>query len=302
MQHRIVSIVTGWGSGLGTGHVQRMASLASFLNRSKGISAFLVAGRKPDFLPFELHDCFLPSIKPGTGCIIRDMRDSSEEEMRELKKIGSVVTIDDCGPGRRMADAAIDLLPNPENRDHKKESFIYGYNFIDSLRKLNEEHIEKNLDALLYCGYKPAAETVDFIHSLIPRNKICAVLHGMETSIISGGMAISLSQSYAETILSARVLISHFGIALYEGYACGCRLVCVNPTGYHSQLADIAGNDIDAVNLGLLSEVDRGKAQEIISNLIDNPTADRIDPRAVCEKIEAGLERFYEDIKPYLDG
>jgi hypothetical protein len=301
MQHPVATIVTGWGNGLGTGHVQRMASLATFINLRTDARAFLVAGRKPDFLPAELHEFFLSGIRPGTGCIIRDKRDSSEAEIRELKKIGNVITIDDRGPGRSIADAVIDLLPNPENGRYKKESFIYGYNFIDSMQRIGQEYVRKDLDALLYCGYRPSRETVDFLISCLPRDASCAILHGSGACFVYEGMAITPCRPYAETMLSARVLITHFGIALYEGHVCGCRLACINPTEYHSRLADIAGNDIDAVNLGLMSSIDPGNARQTIRDMIQNPHADAIDPRAVYKKIEAGLEHFYEDISPYFN-
>jgi hypothetical protein len=301
MQHPVASIVTGWGNGLGTGHIQRMSSLATYINHRTGARAFLVAGGEPDFLPAELHEFFSPDIMPGSDCIIRDKRDSSEAEIRELKKIGNVVAIDDRGPGRLIADAAIDLLPNPENGEYKRESFIYGYNFLDSMRRIDQEHIRKDVDVLIYCGYRPSGETAEFLISCLPREASCAILHGNEACFVFEGKTTARCRPYAEMMMSSRVLITHFGISLYEGHVCGCRLACINPTEYHSRLTDIAADDIGAVNLGVMSGIDPEKVRNTILEMSRNPLVDAIDPRAVQQKVEAGLEHFYEAVRPYFN-
>jgi len=277
-----------------------MASLVMFLNRDKGVLASMAGVKKPEFLPSLPNKYFQPFHKKEASCVVRDMRDSSITEMQKLKEIGTVIAIDDCGPGSGTADVCIDLLPNPARHNYNTKSFIYGFNFTESVRQLKKPRIAKSIDAILYCGYNPAAETIDFFRSLIPEHTICALLLGNNSRMIADGKETVLNRPYAETILSAKLLISHFGIALYEGHIAGCRLACVNPTEYHSRLADIAKNDIGLLNLGVLKTIDPVHAQEKIVDMIQNPLIDRIHPEEVLEKIEGRLENFFSDISPHL--
>ncbi len=300
MKNREVSIVTGWGDHLGTGHLQRMANLADFINRESSFRAFLICGRKPAFLPDSLHDYFSERIRPECGLIIRDMRNSGIVEMKGLKGLCRVIAVDDCGPGREMADCPIDLLPNLTYAINKKELFIYGYTFTDSIRRLGNHPVRKDIDYALYCGISPSRETVDSLLTLIPDNRSCAILAGSDSRVIKKGTIKPLQKSYAETLLSARVLISHFGITLYEGHIAGCRLVSINPTGYHSQLADIAKHDLGLTNLGILDAVDHDQARSVVSESCLNALADMIIPAAINKKIEKGLELFLTRIQAYL--
>jgi spore coat polysaccharide biosynthesis predicted glycosyltransferase SpsG len=298
----MVSIVTGWGDHLGAGHIQRMASLAEFLNRKKSVRAFLISREKPAFLPSSIYNYIEPEIKPGIACIIRDMRDSTIDDMLKLKKNHRVIAIDDCGPGRNIADLAIDLLPNPAHAIYKKEQFIYGYNFIDSIRCLDGHKVTKTIDCAIYCGFNPPRETVKFLLSLMPARATCAILSGTNSLLFENGVSSPLSKSHAEILLSSNMLITHFGITLYEGYISGCRLMSINPTEYHSKLADIATKDIGVINLGISGTLEADQARNSISDVMQNPIRSRTDPAAVLEKIEQGLEEFYSGIMPFLDG
>jgi hypothetical protein len=301
MRRQIASIVTGWGSRLGTGHIQRMGSLADYLERKKNIRVFICTDQSAEIPLPALSAKVLPYIHPGSVSIIRDKRDSSIDEMLNLKRYARVITIDDCGPGRDFADLAIDLLPNLKYSIHTKKLFIYGSGFTGSIKRLEGRIIEKTIDCAVYSGYKPPRETVDFLLSLVPSGAVCAHLCGEASVLLKNGITTPLQMSYAEALLSTKVLISHFGITLYEGHIAGCHLVSVNPTKYHSRLADNAGNEIGIINLGLREGFDLVHARDIISGLIHEPPAGKTNPAAIADLIEKGLELFYNQIAPFFD-
>jgi spore coat polysaccharide biosynthesis predicted glycosyltransferase SpsG len=301
MRHNVVSIITGWGQHLGAGHIQRMASLTYFLNRKKKVRTFIINHKRPEFLPSSIYKYVSPEIGPHTTCIIRDIRDSTINDMRDLKNNYRVIAVDDCGPGRNIADLAIDLLPNLTYTIHKRELFIYGYNFADSIRRLNRKNIAKTIDCTIYCGFNPSRETVDFFLSLIPSRSTCVILSGKNSLLYKDGELSPLFKSHAEILLSSIMLISHFGVTLYEGHIAGCRLLSINPTEYHSQLADRAKKDIGITNLGVSGSIDPDNARTSISTAIKNPVTDKINSATVLEKIENGLEEFYLKIQPFLD-
>jgi hypothetical protein len=301
MKGGIISIVTGWGGNLGTGHIQRMANLVDYLNRNTRYRASIVCSGKPDFFPDSLKRCLLPVINAASACIIRDMRDSAHDEMLDLKKYGRTIAVDDCGPGRDLSDLEIDLLPNLNYSISQKDLFIYGYNFTESMRRLEDKPVDRSIDAALYCGYNPPRETVKAFMSMLPADCSCALLGGSDSTLIRKGVPAKLDKSYAETLLSSRVLVSHFGISLYEGHAAGCRLFSINPTLYHSRLSDIARNDINLTNFGILNDSSPDTARSAIAAALEEKETPDIRPAEVLVTIERGMELFYKKITPLLE-
>jgi hypothetical protein len=301
MKGGIISIVTGWGGNLGTGHIQRMANLAEYLNRNTRYRASIVSSGKPDFFPDSLNRCLSPVINAASACIIRDVRDSAQDEMLDLKKYGRIIAVDDCGPGRDLSDLEIDLLPNLNYSISQKDLFIYGYNFTESMRRLEDKPVDRSIDAALYCGYNPSRETVKALMSLLPADCSCALLAGSDSTLIRKGVPAKLDKSYAEALLSSRVLVSHFGISLYEGHAAGCRLFSINPTVYHSLLSDIARDDIGLTNLGILNDRIPETARSAIGAALEEKQTPGIRPAEVLVTIERGMELFYKKITPLLE-
>jgi hypothetical protein len=293
-----------------------MLSLLWFLNSRKKINAFLISD-KNNSLPQEFQKYIKSDIdqslkKYQPDFIIRDMRDSSEEEITHLKKYGKVIVIDDLGNGRRIADKAIDLLPNPDQSKlnnglsqsdagfNNQNAFIFGYNFINAISGLNGKTIKKELNFAIYPGNDPDSGYADFLVSLLPDKSNYAILAGKNSCIVKEGKREGIPDfSYAEIILSSRAVISHFGITLYEGAISGCRLLTVNPTQYHSMLSDIAGGFLPLVNLGTVSGIDPVTARSRISEITAIPICTDIDSGDVYKKTISGLDAFFSKINVF---
>lgn len=300
MNGAAVSIVTGWGATLGSGHVQRMACLADYLIRERGTRAIIAAGAAPEFLPAAVQDLFAPEPMPGSACIIRDCRDSTVDEMIRLKAIAPVIAIDDCGPGREHADLAIDLLPNLRYSIYRKDTFIFGYNFADSIRSLGNRRIEKTIDVALYCGMDTPPDTLRLLVSLLPDHATAAVLAGEHSYYIQNGVRSPLDMPLSEALLSAKVLLTHFGITLYEGHAARCRLACINPTSYHADLAERARKDLGILNLGVIGQANPEQARSALASAIRSIPAESIEAAGILRAIDAGLKNFHAAIRPLL--
>ena len=136
MDKKNITIITGTGGALGTGHFQRMCYLADSLSHTGRfrVKLFIIQGN-PD-IPELLKEVVTDSFPVETDLVIRDMRDSSEEDIKFFKKTAPVLVIDDTGPGRLFADHVIDLLPNPVNRIVPEKMFLYGYNFISEINTM----------------------------------------------------------------------------------------------------------------------------------------------------------------------
>ena len=276
-----------------------MACLADHLKR-EGVRACIATGAAPDFLPARARDHFALDIAHDSACIIRDCRDSSVEEMLRLKTTCPVIAIDDCGPGREYADLAIDLLPNLHYSVYSKDTFIFGYNFTDSIRSLGSRRIEKKIDIALYCGMDASPAEVRRLVPMLPDRATTAVLAGDNSHYLQDGLRFPLDMSVSETLAASKVLFTHFGITLYEGHAAGCRLVCINPTPYHAELADRARADLDIINLGVVGRVNPELGRASLAAAMRSFPAGSIDTADILRVIDTGLENFHASIKPLI--
>ena len=87
MDKKKITIVTGTGGILGTGHIQRMLNLAVHLNREINFSASIYLTQKEYPVEEKFNELITASIPADTDLIIKDMRDSTIEEMNLLRRI-----------------------------------------------------------------------------------------------------------------------------------------------------------------------------------------------------------------------
>ncbi len=312
MSSKTIAILTDWSNSIGSGHVQRMTSLLWYLINRKNIEAYIVLDQLPPFFPDELRGYWKTEFNPKPEIIIRDMRNSSEGEMRALRKISRVLTIDDNGEGRKIADHIIDMLPRTDNKKKSRnrapdDLFIYGYGFMNSLynliggsdspnditRQKSDKIIEKQIDSSIYPGFHSTEEYIEYLIGLLPTDSNYAILRGEHSYLQIKGKRYRLDkESLAETLLSSKVLISHFGILLYEAYLSECRIVCINPSPYHSKLAERAKAHLGIDNLGEHAGLNRKRAQKIIRDAIREPVSNRISAQGVYQTVLESLDRF----------
>ncbi len=305
---RKICIVTGWGKGLGMGHIQRMASLVKHLNGSGWAEATLCAYPLPFFFPDDVLQHAVSSVPDGTDLIVRDMRDSTAEDMEKLRQKAPVLAVDDLGEGRMCAAHAVDLLPKlaqPEPVSARGEGklFIHGYTFLESLRELADARIEKSIDVSIYPGFNPDPKSVERVLGLTPDDSTCAVLQGEASYLWKSGMRYRVpTDSYAGMLLMTRCLVSHFGITLYEAFLCGCRLVALNPSDYHSRLADSVAGELGVINAGEYSRLDEKKFAATVAGVLAGAAADAISADQVYRRATEDLERFIEYIRAIVQG
>ncbi|MDR3237890.1 MAG: hypothetical protein LBT84_05235, partial [Spirochaetia bacterium] len=242
----------------------------------------------PPQLPAELIIRELPK---SAGLIVRDMRDSSGEEIRALQRIAPVAVIDDRGTGRAAADKAIDLLPHPEQRagECRSDAFLYGYEFVKSLEGLGSEPIGKDIPFVMYqsTGSMPSCAPPELPGIILAR--------GGRFKIGKGGALEAVSMPYARVILAANVIVSHFGIIMYEGFLGGASLVALNPGGYHNRLTDCA-HELNIINCGLLESADVQSVHDTIRReaAVARPA---VSPDLLRERLRSCTKNFVELLK-----
>ncbi|HQO38873.1 MAG TPA: hypothetical protein PK986_00235 [Spirochaetota bacterium] len=291
MYRKNITIITGTGGALGTGHFQRMCYLADSLNSTGNFSVSLCITEGSPDVPESLKEIMADTIPPGTELIIRDMRDSSEEDINFLRKKAAVLVIDDTGPGRNVADHIIDLLPNPVNRSVPEKMFLFGYNFISEIKSMKAEVIAKDIDVAIYAGYKPDPDVVEGIRGSIPPGA-SAVLFSYGRPSLIAGEKIHVDTSYTDLLLRSRILITHFGITMYEGDLAGCRILTVNPTDYHSRLTAMITGKINVIQAGEYGNIDHKFIYGEIARVRKTSGFQIISKGSIRERININFEYF----------
>ncbi len=301
MDKKKITIITGTGGALGTGHFQRMCYLADSLNCDKRYSARLfIAEGKPE-IPGPLKDIVAVSLAEKTDLIIRDMRNSSEEDINILKKKAPVLVIDDTGQGRSIADYVIDLLPNPVDQSVPEKMFLYGYNFISEIKAMKTEVIAKDIDVAIYAGYKPDPDVVESIMGAIPPDASVVLFSYGKPSLLSE-KKVPVDTGYTDLLLRSRVLITHFGITMYEGDLAGCRILAVNPSQYHSRLTSMVMDKLNVLPAGEYENIDHKLLYSEISHVMKTAGFQIISKGSIRERINIHFDYFTRMFNSIING
>jgi hypothetical protein len=94
---------------------------------------------------------------------------------------------------------------------------------------------------------------------------------------------------YAGLLLRARVFISHFGLSLYEAKLAGCSVLSLNPTAYHSSLADMVAGTIVDVNAGERALCDAGAVRRSCGELLSSHKRSGARPEQMLAEAERKL-------------
>jgi hypothetical protein len=287
MWHHNIAIVTGQGDHLGTGHFQRMASV--FLTKTPGHSFTLVMDELPDISEYpEINHS--SSIPAHTTLILRDKRDSTVEEIDFLQQYAPVIAIDDHGPGSREAFQAIDLLPSLGiNRIYRPELFLYGYNFIRGLTSL-DSHGEQNYIAI-YLGETTSEPLLAPLFQ-----KLSAVTELQFIGTAPGGYSAS-SHSPSHVIAHSSIVITYFGITMFESFLCQKPVIAIQPSLYHNSLAETMSHKL-LYNKGYFKKIDHDDIIETIERELSK-TREEPKPEFMLNTVYNNLESFISFISSF---
>jgi hypothetical protein len=229
-----------------------MTTLLSLL-LDKGINTVIYSDYFPESFPVNLRPYARLSLPQRGEICIRDMRDSSIEDIKRLKMIFELIfTVDDSGPGDTISDQSIKLLPTPDYiLDSKLYNipFLYGYSFYSEI-KTSRGKIEKDI---FLSVYSDKLDKYKFDLSKLHNDLKYVVFNGDRK--FTKNITVKNNTSYSQIILRSQFVISHFGITLFEASLCGAQPIAINPTHYHKILADNTKN-INLINCGLYDEID----------------------------------------------
>ncbi len=236
-------------NGPGTGHRSRVRDIAAALSREYRV---LEAGwdAKRETLVVAASDssvcgAALPAdsaLPERAALVIADPFRSSVSLMRRLAEIGPVVTIDDGGAGRDLADFVLDVLPGSGDGASPANETDPAFLPLPDNRRTNASVTLAS--ALVVAGgddgaslaYPVARELSSLVPSVTVIDPSCAAERREGTLRVIGPV-----RNLRERLAEYDLVVTHYGFTAFESLAAGCRVLLFSPTRYHYGLARKAG-------------------------------------------------------------
>ena len=291
--------------GNGTGHLRRALSLAGKTGGT--ISVPLRAERE---LPWEreVSRAGVDVSFPGEGkrgdnggdhisgppVAVVDYRETPRKLLDLLPSNWITLGIDEGGRSREDFDYLIDTFPRlkgkgkgkgeanrktlplveparPEGRGRREGGILVAFGGEDAAGLT-----EKVYEALLV-GFSP--EKITLLRGPMagrgerPGRRSTA---GLPESAPPGPEVLDAPENLARLLHRYETVITHFGLTAYEAADAGCRVVTVNPTGYHQRLARKAGFPaVPSGTLRLPGRVFRRRAYKTLRRVMETAEGGR---------------------------
>jgi SAM-dependent methyltransferase/spore coat polysaccharide biosynthesis predicted glycosyltransferase SpsG len=221
-------------------------------------------------LPGEKRACG-PHLPAGArvSLIVSDMRDTTGRTMDRLLKIAPVLSLDDMGAGRRKAHLTVLSLPTV--RETGANYTGTRYLVLGSMGRSPLPKQERSGDIVVSFGGSDPHNLSDLVTSVL--NDL-----GVHPVVITGPLytgrvrgecrIIHAPRDAADIIRRGSLLITSFGVTLYEALLMKTPVVLINHSRYHSQVA----GSVPVPDLGWYPEC-TSRLREKIGGLLENRDA-----------------------------
>ena len=246
-----VVLVPSVVKGHGTGHLRRCLSAAKesgafvYIPEDKTLSEtdsiveeYVSAGlSKTQIISAIPDETYLPAI-------VTDTFELTENQVRELYKNRSLISIDEGSKYSDYCDYLLDIIPsyNITRASNKTDS-----GFITMPENVRESS-EKNISNILICfgGEDPANLTIPAAKAFIkkfPEAKITAIVSNEESPYVdyAGGYNIEFIKpvpGLREKLYEYDIVVTHYGLTAFEAVYAGCGVILLPTTKLHKKLAE----------------------------------------------------------------
>lgn len=229
--------------------------------------------------------------------VVSDMRDTSAREMDGLLRLAPVVSLDDFGAGMERAHVTIVSFPSPKSTRANFMGAPYMVLGSDTSRSRTPEAEPsqgKDRVVISFGGSDP--------HNL--SDKVTEVLNGMGVCplVITGPLyrgnirgrctIIRNPRNPVDLFRESDLLITAFGITLYEAMLAGTPVALFNHSRYHWQLA----SETPAINLGYYPRTDSEELASRIGDILHDPALLRRSAERNATLIDGEGARRVNDI------
>lgn len=176
--------------------------------------------------------------------IILDHFKTSRQEYKKISQWGPVMTLDEGGSSRDIADFLIDTLPHPLEKgranlfDISLLELPFGEKCLDGNRLLvvfggqgNQQLTEQTIKRLT-----GITEITNFSVDIIGDRE-----NGNSRKYPDNFRFLSFVPELKWQLKNYSHVITYFGLTAYEAASSGCRVLLLNPGAYHEKLAALSG-------------------------------------------------------------
>ena len=238
--------------GHGTGHLRRCLSAAQqggffvYIPEDKTlkeadsvIAEYVAEGLSENQIITSIPDeSYLPAI-------ITDTFELTENQLKELSKNRTLISIDEGSKYTDYCDYLLDIIPSYKcNRLANKTDS----GFITMPQNVRPDSDEKKVEKVLIClgGEDPANLTVPAAQAFIkkfPNAKITAIISNEDNPYVdyAGGPNIEFIkpvQGLREKLYEYDIVVTHYGLTAFEAVYAGCGVILLPTTKLHKQLAE----------------------------------------------------------------
>lgn len=239
-----VLFCTAAGKGYGMGHLRRCLAIVEEGDDLLCPTLCILRGDRRAcekvLLPEGLQLVERPEDADDIDLVVSDLRDTSKGEMARLVRIAPVAAVDDTGTGRQLAAVCIHTLPLLRNLavNCSGPSYMVLSPRIKEVSPISQS--EKNGVLVSFGGSDAEGLTTTVAKRLNRMGIRPMVIRGpffscdmkdIDAEVVEGGIDI------LDSINIAEVLISSFGITMYEAFYLGTPVLLINRSKYHEELA-----------------------------------------------------------------
>ena len=250
-----VVLVPSVVKGHGTGHLRRCLSAAKqggffvYIPEDKTlqetdtvVEEYIAEGFSKNHIINSIPDeSYLPAI-------ITDTFELTENQVRELSKNRSLISIDEGSRYTDYCDYLLDIIPSYkiERKANKTDS---GFIIMpENVRKNSEDIDERKIDKVLIClgGEDPSNLTMPAAAAFrkkFPDAKITAIISNADSPYVdyAGGTNIEFVKpipGLREKLFEYDIVVTHYGLTAFEAVYAGCGVILLPTTNLHKKLAE----------------------------------------------------------------
>lgn len=250
-----VVLVPSVVKGHGTGHLRRCLNAAkngkffvyipddkTLAETDSVIEEYLQAGLSKNLIINTIpDDSYLPAI-------ITDTFELTENQLRELSKNRSLISIDEGSRFTDYCDYLLDIIPSYKC---DRSANITDPGFItmpQNVRHPTAEGEGKKIEKVLIClgGEDPANLTIPAAKAFmqkLPDAKITAIFSNEESPYVdyAGGHNIEFIKpvpGLREKLYEYDIVVTHYGLTAFEAVYAGCGVILLPTTKLHKKLAE----------------------------------------------------------------
>lgn len=271
---RRVLIIPENRRGHGTGHFRRCMRLsAELLQQNCMVQWYLPHAPEKDGYALEEMGTLIHEDLSWIECIVdrtqtfdvvvMDLRECAAEMLNQLPSDCLTVAIDPRGDLRTFSDCVIDTMPlesTPQEDSQLQEPNIYDTAFQYRPRNRRETWPRELRRVIVLFGGEDRDEHTIAVSTALRNTlpdsvELTAVLHDASKSVPANILTRAPSPNIAEELHSYDLVVSHYGLTLWEALWARVPVIALNPTDHHQQLAEAATipgyQDIQGLRIGV---------------------------------------------------